>query len=280
MENKDWIKELMTYLYEEMTIEEKQNFEKILDSDPKLKQELESLKRVRKGLANIKDKEIVEPMTITDDSQVISWKTHIGNKSIISLRSIIAIAASIMLILTIGYLTQFHIQYQNGNLLIGFNQQAVSSDNMGLTQDQIQKLVKHEIETNYGQIINRLTYSDSSVSARLKSLETGLEEGTLTANKATSPITRADLEEYTRLTQNNQTQILKDYLQNTSIQQQKYFETILAQFSDVIQEQRISDLYMIQSNLVNIKESQDQQKQETNQALERLLTTNYTRNEY
>ena len=273
MENKDWIKELMTYLYEEMTIEEKQNFEKILESDPELKQELESLKRVRKDLASVKDKEIVEPMTITDDPRTISWRTHPGTRNIISLRSVFAIAASIILILTIGYLTQFHIQYQNGNLLVGFNQQPVSIENASLTKDQIAKLVKHEIEKNYGHIENRLAYSDSSVNAKLASIESGA------GNQGSSAITKMDLENYIRLTQNNQTQMLKDYLQNTGVQQQKYFETVLTQFSDVIQEQRESDMYMIKRNLVNMKENQDQQTQETNQVLARLLTTNYTQNE-
>ncbi len=63
------------------------------------------------------------------------------------------------------------------------------------------------------------------------------------------------------------------------VRQNQYFETTLTRFSEIIQEQRESDLYMIQSNLITMKEYQDQQKEETNQVLARIFTTVTTQNE-
>jgi hypothetical protein len=155
----------------------------------------------------------------------------------------------------------------------------MSDQKAGLSKDQIEKLVQREIETKYGHIVSRLTDTDSAVNVRLTSVETGLESVANKDYRAAGLVTRAELEAYMKLTQNDQAKMFRDYVHTTVLQQQKYFETTLTQFSEIIQEQRRSDLFMIQQNLVTMKEYQDQQKQETNLVLSRFFTSVNTQNE-
>ena len=63
METQDFNKELLDYIYGEMTGSDRGAFEEKLKNDPGLQAELDELTEVRKALDNLKDKEVMEPFS-------------------------------------------------------------------------------------------------------------------------------------------------------------------------------------------------------------------------
>ena len=56
-------------------------------------------------------------------------------------------------------------------------------------------------------------------------------------------------------------------------QQQDYFQAVLTEFSDYMENQREEDLRLIRRSLINLQESQEAQKAETDQILANIITT-------
>jgi hypothetical protein len=127
--------------------------------------------------------------------------------------------------------------------------------------------------------MDMISISDSTIDARLVSLETGLDAYSKTTAGTPDMPGKQEIEDYIKLAQNSQAQLLRDYLQSSTELQQEQFKSILVQFSDYMQEQRREDLRMIQRNFVNLKENQDQQKKQTDEVLARILTTVNTQND-
>ena len=86
-------------------------------------------------------------------------------------------------------------------------------------------------------------------------------------------VTNEYLQKFFAEAENKNTDLMKEYLKLTTTQQQEYFKTMLTQFNDFMQEQRSEDLTVIRNSLIEIKESQNVQKQETDQVIASILTT-------
>ena len=90
---------------------------------------------------------------------------------------------------------------------------------------------------------------------------------------STNILTKEDLDNYFSQVEDRNTGLMKDYLKLTSNQQQEYLKTMLTQFNEFMQEQRKQDLAMVRNNLIELKQSQSEQKQETDQVLASILST-------
>ena len=71
--------------------------------------------------------------------------------------------------------------------------------------------------------------------------------------------------------QNANATLMDNYLRNATVQQQEYFQTVMNQFTEYLQNQREEDLRLIRRSLLNLKDNQDQQQLETQQMLAALL---------
>jgi hypothetical protein len=187
-------------------------------------------------------------------------------------KPVIAIAASIVIVLLVGYYTNFTIRYNENGLMIGFNQNAAESITKGLTEAQIAYLVKQEIARNNTVILSKLDDTENSFNSKLAALETSQNRPPVfkTTNNL---ITKDEMNDYLEQNQQANSALLKDYLQTASVQQQKYFQNILTEFSDYLQDQRQNDLLMIQRSLVTLKDDQDQQKHQTENLLANIFNT-------
>ena len=187
-------------------------------------------------------------------------------------KPVIAIAASIVIALLVGYYTNFSISYNDKGLLIGFNKGAQEPTIAGLTEEQVADLVKQEIARNNTVLLSRLDNTENSFNSKLAALESSQNRPPVfkTTNNL---ITKDELNTYLDQNQQSNSILLKDYLQTASVQQQEYFQSILTEFSDYLQDQRNNDLLMIQRSLVSLKDNQDQQKQQTETLLANIINT-------
>jgi hypothetical protein len=272
MGTEDFNKELITYLYDEMSTEERQEFEIAMENNPELKREFEELKEMRQGLAQIQDKEVMEPFFLWGKQGSDSWASMFKRRNLLMFKPFIAVAASLVIVLLVGYLTNFTITYKDQSLYIGFNDSGTKGSEAIYTQDQVAQLVNEEIAKNNAYIFSKLTETESNIDNRFAALENS-QNTQLTPSYAADVVTREELDIFLANVRSNNLKVLQTYLQSSSVQQQDYFQAVLTEFSDFVENQREEDLRLIRRSLINLQEDQQAQKEETDQILASILTT-------
>lgn len=273
MSTEDFSKELITYLYDEMSMEERQQFEMAMENNPELKREFEELKDIRKGLASIHDKEVMEPFFLWGKNGLSSWATLFKRRNLLMFKPIIAVAASLVLVLLVGYLTNFSIIYENKSLYLGFNTPDKGDQTTGYTNEEIASLVNQEIAKNNAYIFSKLTETENSFDTRFAALEGGTDISMKSDYLPSDLVTQKELDVFLTQVRNNNLRVLNTYLQSSSVQQQDYFQAVLKEFSTYMENQREEDLRLIRRSLVDLQENQQAQKAETDQILASILTT-------
>jgi hypothetical protein len=268
---------LMDYLYDELSTEKRIEFEKELESNPELIKEFEELRKVRAGLSLLEDKEVMEPFFLWGKNRSQIWNNIFTRKNLIMFRPFIAVAASLVLVLLVGYFTNFTLSYKNDTFYMGFNKQT-TQPSRELSREEILNLVKNEIAMNNSVIMNRLEKSEDDVESRLASLEKRKQPQPV-IRQAANVVTEKELQQYYRQFQAANSALIENFLQTSSEQQQEYFQAVLTQFSSYLQEQRVEDLRLIKRSLVDLKEDQDQQILETQQILTTLINNSNINNQ-
>lgn len=273
MGTEDFNKELITYLYDEMSTEERQQFEIAMENNPELKREFENLKEMRKGLAQIQDKEVMEPFFLWGKQSADSWASMFKRRNLLMFKPFIAVAASLVMVLLIGYLTNFTITYQDQSLYIGFNKSSTKAMEATYSQEQVAELVNAEIAKNNAYIFSKLTETENNIDTRFASLESKQDNQIMPSYAASDVVTKKELDIFLANVRSNNLKVLQTYLQSSSAQQQDYFQAVLTEFSDYMENQREEDLRLIRRSLITLQENQQSQKEETDQMLASILTT-------
>lgn len=273
MDTEDFNKELITYLYDEMSTEERQQFEIAMEKNPELKREFENLKEMRKGLAQIQDKEVMEPFFLWGKQGSDSWASMFKRRNLLMFKPFIAVAASLVIVLLIGYLTNFTITYQDQSLYIGFNKANTTGSDASYTQEQVAAMVNAEIAKNNTYIFSKLTETENNIDTRFASLESKQNTLMTPSYAASDVVTKKELDIFLSNVRSNNLKVLQTYLQSSSVQQQDYFQAVLTEFSDYMENQRKEDLRLIRRSLITLQENQQTQKEETDQMLASILTT-------
>jgi hypothetical protein len=265
MENQDFNKELLDYLYNEMTEGEKAAFEKRLAEEPALMSEYKALKGIRDQLGQLSDKEVVEPISVWESSD--KKKRPVSKQ--INLRPLISIAATLLIIMVLGYLTDFSISANKEGFYLGFNKTNVKTEDK-LSREEIQTLLSEAIEKNNKQILAVVGASDSAFQNKFAALEQTVSK---VEKNNTDKVDARVLQAFLVDLEEQNAEVVKGYLKLSATQQQEYFKTVLTQFNEFMQEQRSEDLAMIQNNLIELKQTQSFQKKETDQVLAGLIST-------
>ena len=273
MGTEDFNKELITYLYDEMSTEERQQFEIAMENNPELKREFEELKEMRQGLAQIQDKEVMEPFFMWGKQGSDSWASMFKRRNLLMFKPFIAVAASLVIVLLIGYLTNFTITYQDQSLYIGFNKANTTGSDASYTQEQVAAMVNAEIAKNNTYIFSKLTETENNIDTRFASLESKQNTLMTPSYAASDVVTKKELDIFLSNVRCNNLKVLQSYLQSSSVQQQDYFQAVLTEFSDYMENQREEDLRLIRRSLITLQENQQTQKEETDQMLASILTT-------
>ena len=130
--------QLIDYLYNEMSAEEKIAFEIKLKADPALKRELDELQGVRQVIQA--EREVVMPVQTI---QPMRKKKNGVHPMVLNL---LAIAASLALLMIVGSLSNFHVQKRDGQFVLGF----------GTNHSIEQPTTNPNFETMVGSQINQL----------------------------------------------------------------------------------------------------------------------------
>ncbi len=263
---------LMAYLYGELTAEENEAFEQYLLLNPEVNSQLENLKALRKMMGSVMDKEVIAPPVIVSDYKHIpfwgSWY----------FKTILAIAASLLLVIFVGKITDARIKYSNGELTMGFgkryevNQKPTSPEASALTANAVQAMINSSLQEHNAALQANFEQSQKKLNASIRTnLAMNSDRVDQLVQKASSA-SKEQIQSFVTNMQSENMKLVKDYFQLTSTDQKKYIEDLLVDFAKYMQQQRISDMQIVQTRLNSLEKNTDTFKQETEQILSSIIT--------
>jgi hypothetical protein len=263
--------DLMAYLYGELEGSEKEKVEKYLLQHPEARMELEQFKNVRSAMSQLKDKEVIAPPIFVGDNK------HVSLWQIPYLKTIVSIAASLLLVMMVGRFSDLRVQYSGGELRISFGnpstKQEVISSTASLSAEEVQSMINSSLQQNN-------TAMQSSWKETQKELDASITKN-LALNsskidklvKDASVASQDQIRQFVSGMQTENLQLVKNYFKLSSDEQKQYIESLLVDFSKYLQQQRNDDLQLVQTRLNSLEQNTDVFKQETEQILSSIITT-------
>lgn len=253
----------MEYLYSEMSTADKLEFEKLLSEDAGLRKEYNSLKTVRDELALVGDDNSTQAFNVPDQTG-INWMGLRRPRTFL-LRPIIAIAASLVILMLVGYFTDFALEITNDGFRIGF----AESSTARISDEELKNLIALEIAKS-NTAVNQLVSDDrEKMNARFSEFEDRLLQRVDSTGRA---VNKSQFAMLSGQIEERNIELLQQFFNKANIQQQEYFSAMLTQFNEYIQEQREEDLNLLQAGLMEIKYDQTKQKLETQEAIAALFS--------
>lgn len=264
---------LMAYLYGELQGEEKKSVETYLSENPGAMKELQGMMDVRKILSVIDDKEVIAPPIVMEDpKQRYFWNTPY-------LKTVISIAASLLLLLVAGKILDLRVSYSDNTAHIGFGEPVVKTIDpvqSGLTAQQVQDMINNSVQNNNQIVQASWTESQKKIDASIRKNMAINSEKFNDLVKQASKASEGQISSYVASLKNENQQMVKDYFKLTTNEQQKYIENLLVDFAKYMNQQRTSDLDAIQTRMVSMEQNTTLFKQETEQILASIISNNST----
>lgn len=276
-DEKDW----MAYLYGELDEEDKRKFDQYLLEDIGARQELERWQNMRKVLSAAEDKEIIAPPIFIGDhpadparlQQRNLWNTPY-------IRLITAVAASLLLIILAGKLTDAELILSGNEFRLSFGEQTpVTQPRVegpaaaGLSPEQVQEMINASLHHNNEVMQAGLEKTREKLDASIRK--------TLAANSGTidalvreaSSASQQQIQQFVDGIRAENMEQVKKYFQLTSTEQKDYIENLLVDFAKYLQQQRNDDLQLVQMRMKSLEQNTDLFKQETEQILSSIITS-------
>jgi hypothetical protein len=261
---------LMAYLYDELPGEERVLVEKYLLENPTAMKELESLQHLRKMMSVVADKEVIAPPIVVEDSkQRFFWSAPY-------FKTITSIAASLLLLMIAGKIMGVQVNYSSNEVSMSFGEpgRKVSEKPLqqGLTAEEVQNMINSSVAQNNQVVQATLTESqlklDASIKKNLAMNSTKINDLVQQASRAS----QNEIQQFVAGLQNQNQQLVKDYFQLSTADQQKYIEGLLVDFSKYLQQQRNNDLETLNTRLTGLEQNTTVFKQETEQILASIIS--------
>lgn len=265
-DEKDW----MAYLYGELQADDKEKFEQYLLENKDARKELEKFTTLRQTLSSLDDKEVIAPpIVIGDGRQRFIW-------NIPYFRTIISIAASLLLLLVAGRITGTKVTLNNNEFILSFGESREASSataDPGLSAQQVQQMINSSLQNNNSTFEASWKENEERLTA---SIRKNLAANSVRIDqlvRQASTASQEQVRDYVASIQTENMRQVKDYFQLTSTEQKNYIENLLVDFAGYLQQQRENDLQVVQTRLNSIEQNTDIFKQETEQILSSIITT-------
>ena len=255
---------LIAYLYGELNEKEVKKLEAYFQEHPDELASLRSLGAVREVMSHTQDKEVIAPPVFVDDAGARPlWHSSYFRVSL-------GIAAAILFLLVAGKLLGPEINYSKGELRISFGKQLEQkAEPAGVTEEKVNELISTSLTKN------NASFAASRTEDQRKLMQTLVDFNSKKMDALTQTVSQASQEQVRSFVSNLQDQnlkLMKDYFQLSTVDQKKYMENMLVDFSNYLQEQRKQDLQFVQAKVNSLEKNNNQFKQETEQILTSLIS--------
>lgn len=274
-DEKDW----MAYLYGEMEEGEKLKFELYLEQHADAREELARWKNLRAMLSRADEKEVIAPPLFIEDRQrpmrgkTVQWLRTPWLKMAMS------VAASLLVVMLAGRATKTSMTISDHEFRLSFGGTQEGKDGKqnaaapALSQAQVQEMIDTSLSRNNTLMQANLDETQEKLDASIRknlALNSGRINDLL---KQASTASQQQISQYVQTIRQDNMQQVKDYFQLTSAEQKKYIENLLVDFAQYLQQQRNSDLELVQTKMKSLEQNTNLFKLETEQILSGLITT-------
>ncbi len=243
---------LMAYLYGELSSEEKKKVEAYLDENESARKELDALEEARWIMGKVQEREVEVPQFTFDQSNVVVgsatqhwWKFPMG------------IAASIALLIFVGYLTSFRISTGAEGLEMAFGS-ATSTEEV-YTKAEVQEMLAEALAANNQLVSQQLSTVQQTMHQQVAEQVPNVDE--------------ALLNEYMARLRDFNRDALQSMLENSEQSQRDYMDQSLQELAVFLDIQRRNDLDVIQTQFTNLAEDTEYNQLQTNQILTNLISS-------
>lgn len=262
---------LMAYLYGELQATEAAKVQGYLQQNPEALAKMQDFGTVRELMGQVQNKEVIAPpIFMGDDNAKPLWQTGY-------FRMALSIAASLLFIMVAGRLLGTEINYQNGELKISFGGKKeipnVANAMPSVTEEKVQAMIESSLSKN-NEVLEASWNEEQQKLSR--SIANNLDMNSKRIDglmKTASQATQEEVRGFVASLQNENLKLMKDYFQLSSTDQKKYMESLLADFSGYLKEQRKQDLMMVQTRVTSLEKNTDLFKQETEQILASIISS-------
>ncbi|HYG03318.1 MAG TPA: hypothetical protein VD927_12790 [Chryseosolibacter sp.] len=266
----DW----MAYLYGELDGEAKERFEKYLLENDDARATLQKYHGLRKVMSHLEDEEVIAPPIVFSDTK----PSFFGQ--VPYLKTIMSIAASLLIIILVGKMTGANVSVTDNEFRIGFGEKKSKETTPAeiiqeplLTEADVRQMINESLENNNEAIQASWKENEKKLTGSIK------QNLALNSNKVDALIRQASTASQEQISQfvsgmqaENMKQV-KDYFALTSAEQKTYIENLLVDFADYLQQQRNNDLQLVQMKMNSLEKDTDIFKQETEQILTSIIST-------
>lgn len=259
--------DLISYLYGEVDDGKREKIDKYLASSKEARRNFEELKNVTNILKELPDKEVLEPYIEFKERENPTPVMKIFRNSWI--KPVLGIAASLILIMLVGYITNTTIRYSGNELKISFgsSEPVVSNQPVYITETEL----KSYSEELRGDFNRKLKNTEEKFQESIAS-SSGLKENELKRIVEDQQAKhQAQLISLVQDLQDQNLKILAEFIQESNQDQQEYVQTLLVDFTKYLENQRIDDLRLIEASLKDIKQDSELKYQETGQILATII---------
>ncbi len=265
--------QLISYLYDEMSIEEKKAFEQEIEQNQSLKKELESLKQASEFFQQIEDHTPVQPLVLTPaQNPTFDWRQVLGNPWL-------QIAASVILLMLTAALIDLRISVAPRELRVQFGAPQLQRSTLTQAQwDSLQYVQQQQMKTLLSQQLNHqqdqwkqdLSSINQDLDQKWQQLTQAVQ--TLESREDTFHLSERQLHMLQNQLMQENYQMLTDLVEYSHEYHREYTTQLVTEFARYMEKQRVQDLEMISVALHEILEQNDIQQQETEYLLSRLIS--------
>lgn len=243
---------MIAYLYGEVEASEKAQIDKYLIKHPEFKAEFEGLENTSMLMGQLEDIEVPSPMT---------FMKHNSNSEWLYWRKYIAIAASILLIMTFGKISGFHLSFSENGFQTGFGT---------IQQGLDAKTVNEMLQADRNQLINfvkdNIETVQDSLGGEMRTMQASLDDFQ-SQEPPTLEISDADID---RLLERQKEDLMFQMAQLGEKMTGDYrdvFKGLYDSFANDIDLQRSDDLRNIQAAFTTLENATISKQEEVDEAL-------------
>jgi hypothetical protein len=257
---------LIAYLYGELEGATKEKVERYLAGSEEARRELEALKEVRELMGLVRDKEVIAPPLVIDNRE------RRFNLSSPLVRTILAIAASLVLLLVAGKLTGVQVTASQNEIKLTFGGEQEVPETPSLDVADVHEIVDAKLASNNAALQEEWRKSQEAFTTTVReSLAESSSRIDQLVTKAASA-SEKQISAYVSTLQAENLRMIKDYYKMTSQEQKEQLEQLLVDFAKYLQQQREDDLMILQARLNDLQQNTDMYRQETEQILASIIS--------
>ena len=244
---------LMALLYGELEPDEQKRVEEQLKNQPEMAAKFNELKEVSHFIGKLEDQEPGEPLIIDgtpDNTKLNNWAPWL------------AAAASLLLLVVVGFLTNTSISIDQNRLTMTFGKETATRAVSGVNSEELTDALKQQEEL----FSNRVHEMHEDITNKLSVLEQG-------SSSQNGSISESELQAYLTTYRERQLAEMTSLLEQNISSQRGELKAFLTEYHQFLEERRLQDLQLIEAGFQAMQEDVYKQKTETDEILANILTT-------